>query len=91
MAIVRIIAFRMAYPCAAQCLLQCPFDGIDALFADFVGIDRLGDDGQQVIDVWFLLITQGLSVFLQYALGLLEVLLRHISIPISLGQPPGRP
>ena len=43
--------------CATQRLFQSLFDRINALFADFVGIDRLCDDCQQVVDVRLLLIT----------------------------------
>lgn len=92
MAIAREANIRIIDLCSTQGLFQRLFNGIDALFTDLVGIDRLSDDGQQVVDIGLLLVAKGLSVFLQYAVSLLEVSLRHLSIPIfHLGSRPAVP
>ena len=52
-------------------------DGVDALLADLVRAHRLVDDGQQVVDVRFLLIAQVFGVLLQHPIGLLEGFFGH--------------
>lgn len=68
-----------------QCLLQCLLNGINSFFTDFLGGDRLGDDGQEVINVHFLLIRQGLGVVRQYPVGQLEGLFGHMFFRVHLG------
>ena len=56
------------------------FNGFDAALTDLVGADRLRDDTQQIIDIRFVLVAQGLGVLLEHVPGFLESCFSHLSL-----------
>src|SRR5450830_288562 len=63
--------------CVAQCFFQSLFNRVNPFLADLVSANRFRDDGQQVVNVRFLLVTQRLSMLLQYAIGFFECFCSH--------------
>ena len=61
---------------------HCDGLGVQTVF-DPVRVDRLGDDGQQVVDVGLPLVAQRLRVSLQRAVGLLERRFGHGCSPLD--------
>ena len=59
--------------CRRPGVAQGFFNRFNPLLADFVGLDRLRHDGEQVVDVGFALLAQRLGMALEHAISFSSV------------------